>query len=143
MLLHHLGGLNIKKHTTNYIDTFIEVAADCKAISGTPPQTKEPKTAAQIEYEMLIPKPYQYTSDDVLYESNGHRRGISREEFFSKAQPCFRSSALCKRYGWGVHSDGEGKIAIYAIGTPQYTKLQNDESIKHISAMRSSRKNDD
>ena len=133
----------MKRHTTNYTDTFIEVAEDCKAISGTPPQAREPKTSAQIEYEMLISKPYQFTSDDILYESNGHRRGISREEFFSKGQPCFRSSALCKRYGWGVHSDSDEKIAIYAIGTPQYTKLQHDETITHIRAMRSGRKKDD
>ena len=127
-------------HTTNYTETFIEVAEDCMVTTGCPPLDKEPKTAARIEYEMLIFSPYQCTSDDVLYQSNGHRRGISREEFFSKTQPCFRSSALCKRYGWGVHCTHEGKIAIYALGTIQYTQLQNDESIQHIKAMRSSKK---
>jgi hypothetical protein len=126
--------------TTNYVNTFIEIAEDSTAIDGMPPESKEPKTAAQIEYEMLISNPYKYTSDDVLYESNGSRRGISREDFFSKSQPCFRASALGKRYGWGIHSDNEGKIAIYAIGTSQYSKLQNDESIKHLKAMRSSKK---
>ena len=133
----------MKKHTTNYIDTFIEVAEDCKATTGCPPQDKEPKTAARIEYEMLISSPYQYTSDDVLYMSNGDRRGISCEEFFSKGQPCFRSSALCKRYGWGIHSNGDGKIAVYGIETPQYSQLQGDERVKHTSAMRSSKKKDD
>jgi len=133
----------MKKHTTNYIDTFIEVAEDCKATMGCPPQDKEPKTAARIEYEMLISSPYQYTSDDVLYMSNGDRSGISREEFFSKGQPCFRSSALCKRYGWGIHSNDVGKIAIYGVETPQYSQLKGDELVKHTSAMRSSKKKDD
>lgn len=75
----------MKQHTTNYIDTFIEVAEDCSAIVGEPPPDKEPKTAARIEYDMVIGNPYRYTSDDVLYASGGNRRGISREEFFSKA----------------------------------------------------------
>lgn len=129
-----------KQHTTNYYNTFIVVADDSKATEGIAPPMKEPKTAAQIQYEMLIDQPYHYTSDDVLYASNGQRRGLSREEFFAKGQPCFRASALCKRYGWGIHSDQEGKLAIYAMGTPQYNALVKDESIKQIMAIRSSRK---
>ena len=128
-------------HTTNYINTFIEIAEDCITTAGVAPPQKDAKTAAQIEYEILMGNPYQYTSDDVLYQSNGNRRGISREEFFSKGQPCFRASALCKRYGWGVHSNDQGKVAIYAVGTPDYIRLSKDENIKHIRAMRSSNKN--
>ena len=127
----------MKKHTTDYSDTFIEVAEDCMATEATMPPDKEPKTAARIEYEMLISAPYQFASDDVLYESSGHRRGISCDDFFSKGQPCFRASALCKRYGWGVHHNHEGKIAIYAIGTPEYLQMQSDQSIKHTCALRS------
>ena len=128
-------------HTTNYINTFIEIAEDCNATTGEAPPQKDVKTTAQIEYEMLLGNPYQYTSDDVLYQSNGNRRGISREDFFSKGQPCFRASALCKRYGWGVHSNDQGKIAIYAVGTPDYIRLAADKNIKHLRAMRSSSKN--
>ena len=82
------------KNSTNYVDTFIEVAEDCPVTVAEKPLVKEPRTAVQIEYEMLINNPYKYTSDDVLYESNGNRRGISREDFFAKPQPCFRASAL-------------------------------------------------
>ena len=129
----------MKTHTTNYIDTFIEVAEDCKAAVGCPPQDKVPKTAARIEYEMLISNPYQYTSDDVLYESNGNRRGMSRKDFFAKAQPCLRSSALGKRYGWGVHCNRDGKVAIFPLESPQYSHFQNDERLKHTKAMRSAK----
>lgn len=130
----------MKTHTTNYVNTFIEVAGDCKAVAAEAPPEKDPKTAAQIEYEMLISSPYQYTSDDVLYESGGKRRGISREDFFSKGQPCFRSSALTKRYGWGIHCGEDGKIAIYAVESAEYKRLAADDGIKHVKAMRSSRK---
>jgi len=129
-----------KLHTTNYYNTFIEIADDSKETEGSAPPAKEPKTAAQIQYEMLIDSPYHYTSDDVLYVSNGQRRGLSREEFFSKGQPCFRTSALSKRYGWGIHCDHEGKVAIYAVGTAQYDDLKRDGTIKQIMAIRSSRK---
>lgn len=130
----------MKQHTTNYVSTFIEIAEDCPvSVAGEPP-LREPKTAARIEYEMLINNPYRYTSDDILYESNGSRRGINRKDFFSKGQPCFRSSALTKRYGWGVHCDNNGKIAIYAVESPDYKRFSSDESINHIRAMRLSKK---
>ena len=74
----------MKQHTTNYTNTFITVAEDCKAAVGIAPPDTQPKTAARIEYEMLLSSPYQYTSDDVLYQSNGNRKGISKDAFFSK-----------------------------------------------------------
>ena len=128
------------KNSTNYIDTFIEVAEDCPVTIAEMPPAKEPRTAAQIEYEMLIDNPYKYTSDDVLYESNGNRRGIAREDFFAKPQPCFRASALSKKYGWGVHSDEDGKIAIYGLESEEYKRLASDGGIKRLKAMRSSKK---
>ncbi len=130
----------MKQHTTNYFSTFIEAAEDCPVTVAEVPALKEPKTAARIEYEMLSEYPYAYTSDDVLYASNGDRRGISREDFFSKGQPCFRASALTKRYGWGIHSDENGKVAMFAIESEAYKRLAADEGTKHMQAMRLSRK---
>lgn len=125
--------------TTNYYDTFISVADDCPTSIAEIPPVKEPRSIAQIEYEMLEGNPYKYTSDDVLYTANGERRGIARKEFFSKGQPCFRSSPLTKRYGWGVHSDKQGKIAIYPIESDEYKKYSQDEELKQLKAMRSKR----
>ena len=130
----------MSNHSTNYINVFIEAAEDCPVAAAVAPPAKEPRTAAQIEYEMPIDSPYRYTSDDVLYESNGRRRGISREDFFAKAQPCFRASALGKKYGWGVHCDKDGKIAIYAVESEEYQRLAGDGGVKHIKAMRSTKK---
>ena len=39
----------MKVHTTNYFDTFIEVADDTKASSGTTPPSKENKTVAEMQ----------------------------------------------------------------------------------------------
>lgn len=60
-----------------------------------------------------------------------------REKFFSKGQACFRASPLTKRYGFGVHSDDEGKIALYGIETKEYAKFVKDKTVKKVRAMRS------
>ncbi|MEL4105332.1 DUF6157 family protein [Oscillospiraceae bacterium WX1] len=130
----------MKLHTTNYTNAFIETAEDCPVKFAEIPPDKELKTAARMEYEMLANSPYKYTSDDVIYKTKGASKGISREAFFSKGQPCFRASALTKRYGWGVHSDVEGKIAIYPMESIKYSHLVSDESIEHIKAMRNKKK---
>lgn len=62
-----------------------------------------------------------------------------KTKFFSKGQACFRASPLTKRYGWGVHSNAEGKIALYAVGSEEYQKLSEDQALKHLKAMRSKR----
>ena len=130
----------MKIYSTNYINTFIEAAEDCPVTAAQIPPDKEPRTAARIAYDMLIDNPYKYTSDDVLFESNGARRGMSRDDFFSKGQPCFRSSALTKRYGWGIHSNADSRIAVYAVESDEYKHLAKDESLAHIKAVRSSKK---
>ena len=126
-------------HTTNYRNAFITVADGCPATTGEVPPSRDPKSVAQIQYEMVIDHPYKYTSDDVIYISNGERRGIGRDEFFAKGQACFRDSPLTKRYGWGVHSNADGKIALYPVNSDEYTALANDPEINQVRGMRASK----
>ena len=138
----------MKTHTTNYFNTFIEVAEDCPAKAGEIPPVKDnSKTVANIQFDMVYDSPYKYTSDDVLFqvyaEKNDLKGGeveLHRAQFFSKGQPCFRASPLAKRYGWGIHSDQDGKIAIFGCETAEYQKLQDDQNLKTLRAMRTSRK---
>ncbi len=137
----------MKQHTTNYINTFIEVSEDCPvSVSQTPPEKKE-KTVANLQYEQLIKNPYQYTSDDIIFESYVIKNDISegeksdeRVKFFSKGQPCFRSSTLAKRYGFGFHHNDTGKVAIFPIESEEYQNLVQNDSVKKVKAMRSKRK---
>jgi Family of unknown function (DUF6157) len=126
--------------TTNLPNTFISVAADCPAFMAEVPPAREPKTIPRLEYELLINNPYKYTSDDVLYAANGERRGIAREKFFARVQPDFRLSPLTKRYGWGVHIDAEGKIAIYALGSAEYELFARDTTLRQLKGNRSKRR---
>lgn len=137
----------MKVHTTNYQDTFIEIADDCPATSGQMPPVKDnTKTVANIQFEMISKSPYKFTSDDVLFQVFADRNDLTkseykeaRENFFSKGQPCFRASPLTKRYGWGVHSDKDGRIAIFGAETAEYKKLSTDKKLKSVKAMKSSR----
>ena len=52
----------MKTHTTNYFDTFIEVADDTKADCGTQPPAKDKKTIAEMQVELISENPYKYTS---------------------------------------------------------------------------------
>ena len=133
-------------HSTNYYNTFIEVADDCPVTKAEIPPEKSTKTAANLQFEMVKDHPYHYTSDEVLFKVFAMKREIGeaqmtteKENFFSKGQPCFRSSPLPKRYGWGVHSNAEGKVALYAVESAEYEKLSNDKNLEHLKAMRSKR----
>lgn len=126
--------------TTNLPNTFISVADDCPVFMAEIPPKREPKTIPQIEYEMLIDNPYKYTSDDVLYAANGERRGMGRDDYFARIQPDFRLSPLVKRYGWGVHIDENGKIALYALGSGEYEMFASDTSLRRLKGNRSHRK---
>lgn len=135
----------MKIHTTNYINTFIEIAADCPVTkTENPPVKGDVKTVANIQFEILSKHPYKFTSDDVLFQVYADRNDLTkseyknaREQFFSKGQPCFRASPLTKRYGWGVHYNEEGKMAIYSAGSPEYEKFAKDKTLKVIKAMKS------
>lgn len=137
----------MKVHTTNYENTFIEVATDCPAAGGeVPPMKGDAKTVAAIEYEMISKNPYKFTSDDVLFQVFAERKDLTeseleeaRKRFFSKGQACMRASPLTKRYGWGVHNNEKGKIALVASDSPEYRKFLEDEKVPKVKAMRSSR----
>jgi len=134
----------MKTHTTNYFDTFIEVAADTKADFGTKPPSKcDKRTIAELQYDIIANHPYQFTSDDIIFQVFAYKNDLleadfekERELFFSKGQPCFRTSPLTKIYGFGIHCDSCGKIALYGMETDQYQQFLSDPKIKKIKAMK-------
>ena len=137
----------MKVHTTNYETAFIAIAEDCPVSTGEMPPIKgDKKSIANIQFEILKKNPYKYTSDDVLFQVFAKKNDLTETEldearaaYFSKGQACFRASPLTKRYGWGVHHNEEGKIAIYGCESPEYEQFINNDSIKVYKAMRSSK----
>ncbi|MGW9404018.1 DUF6157 family protein [Arthrobacter sp. NPDC055585] len=133
--------------TTNYTDTFIQVAGDSPAQSAkTPPEGKAAPTIAQLQYELLIAAPYSMTSDDLLFEVHARRQGIAdadrdqaRLEYFAKPLACLRSSPLGKQYGWGIHHDSQSRVALVPLGSPEYLEFAGDAGLRQVHAMRSKR----
>jgi hypothetical protein len=138
-------------HTTNCINTFIRVAEDCPARSGEEPQLRGGNpTVATLQYQMVAGEPYRYTSDDVVFATSApgraldakaskKERSMARETFFSRGQACMRASPLVKRFGWGVHADAGGRLAICAIDSKRYQALAADTKLTQVRAMRSKR----
>ena len=137
----------MKEHSTNYFNTFIEIAEDSKATQGEiPPEKGDTKTVASMQFEIVSQNPYKYTSDDVFFQVYANKQDLipaefaeARKEFFSKGQPCFRATPLTKRYGWGVHSNSEGKIALYSCNSAEYEHFAHDPNIKTVKAMKSNK----
>lgn len=136
-----------KIHTTNYENTLILISDDCPALQGKiPPLNKGGKTIAGRQFEILAGSPYKYTSDDVLFMIFAERNDLlpgeldeSRMAFFSKGQACFRASPLPRRYGWGIHANAEGRIALVSANSPEYNSIAADAGITKVKAMRTIR----
>lgn len=137
----------MKIHTTNYVNTFILIADDCPALCGEiPPVKGDTRTVANMQFDLISKNPYKYTSDDISFQVYAVRNDLTKNEykearvkFFSKGQPCFRASPLVKRYGWGMHHDKDGNVALYGCETEEYKKLSKDKSLKILKGMRSAR----
>ena len=135
-------------HSTNYSDTFIVIADDSAAAQGVPPPEKSDNpSVASRTWRAIAEHPYEYTSDDVIFTVWADRQGIpegdrdaAREEFFAKGRACLRASDLGKKYGWGIHHDGEGRVAVYGRETEEYRALASGGELTVLKAMRSTRR---
>jgi hypothetical protein len=143
----------MRKSDMNYYQTFIMVAPDNPTSEGiVQPVRKGAFTKHRIEYELLSNNPYTYTQEDLIYEVHVRHKAISEEELknqstqirnelFQKSQPCLRASMLPKKFGWGLHFDENGKVALYGVESPEYQEFLKNEGgkLNMLAAMRSSR----
>jgi hypothetical protein len=137
---------------TAITNTFVMVADDCPAAAGeVPPDRGGEPTVAALQYQLLAAKPYQLTLEDLIFEVCVRRLGVSaaellrrgatiRAELLAKSHPCLRASPLTKRYGWGAHHDGAGRVALYGVGTADYRRLAaGGPALAVVKAMRARR----
>jgi hypothetical protein len=141
------------EETKSITDTFVCVSADSSAEhSMVPVSKKETKSVHQIQYELLTERPYYYTHEELIYQVHLIHKAIPsndpeislnsvREQLFSKPHACLRASMLTKQYGWGVHYDSEGRIALYGMESPEYSEFieNNDGKLTIHIAMRNKR----
>ena len=133
--------------TVNYRDTLVQVADDCPATEAQVPELRGGKrTKAVVEYELLAKDPYMYTEEEIAFAVHAVTHNIpkasqarERVKFLSKGHPHLRVSALAKRYGWGLHNNAEGKIALIAVESPRYQQLLRDPHTAKVKAFRTTR----
>ncbi len=139
-------------YNVDYVNTFILVAGDTSASHGAEPPLRESHLSIPArQFAMIHDHPYRYTSGEVIFEVHAERTGIphlqreaARDEFFSKGRPCLIASDLGKKYGWGIHCDDQGRLALVGMETPEYGALVDrataNSDVTAVKAMRS-RKN--
>jgi hypothetical protein len=134
-------------------DTFVLVAPDCSVTAAVVPAAKRAATSvAVVQHELLIARPYTLTLEDLIFEVHVRRAGVSRAEaksraaairaeLFARPQACMRTSPLPKRYGWGVHYDERGRLALYAMESEEYRHFAEGkvDGVKVEVALRSKR----
>jgi len=134
----------------NYFRTLIAVADDCPVTeSVAPPDRGANKTVASLQHSMLADSPYVYTQEDVLFITWCERQNVPhmaeddiahlRDEFFAKSQACLRASPLPKKYGWGLHFNDEGRVALCPMDSKEYGDLVTGDQVTVIRAMRTRR----
>ena len=136
----------------NYSNTLIRVAPDCPVSEAVVPTGKRgAKSVPQIEYELLSENPYTFTQEELLFAVHVQRQGIGKgelkarraalwEEFFGKPRACLRASLLPKRYGWGLHFDAEGRIALVPVESGEYRAFVQGKGVATVlMAMRNKR----
>lgn len=130
-------------HTTNYTNTLILPAEDCKTTQALS-QFKS-GTIAALQFEALQDG-YTLTSDDLLVAVTGIRRDVPRDEWtdlraelFAKGQPCMRASPLVKTAGWAVHHDTDQKVALVDPAGTVFAGLMSDVTVTKLRGMRSKR----
>lgn len=124
----------------DYPDIFIQVAPDCPVAHGVVPESKRnPKPVHVIQFEVLSGNPYRYNYEELLFEVHLRRSGTSDPDpgdgdlqsllqALRKKHPCLRTSALGKKYGWGIHGDGEGRLAIWGRDSEEYRRFTEAEN---------------
>lgn len=137
--------------SVDYFRTFVTVAPDSEA-SATQPRLRAGRaTIASATWELLHEHEYELTSGDVIFTVWADRQGIpenerdtARREYFAKDRPCLRASDLGKKFGWGIHADEDGRLALYPVDSEEYAMLAGGTApdgtdVKVLRAMRSKR----
>lgn len=132
----------------NYVDTLIAIAPDSPVQrSVVPPRNTAKPTIAAEHFRLLADHPYELTSEDVIFTVYANKQGITpleraaaREAYFATPRACLRTSPLPKTFGWGLHADATGRLALVPVESDRYAELLDDPGTKAVRAMRSSRR---
>jgi hypothetical protein len=78
--------------------------------------------------------PYKFTEKEFFYEVNAVRRNKAELKIESYL---IQRSLLPRVYGWGVHINEQGKLALVAMESSRYRELQ--ETIRTVKSSKMSK----
>ena len=111
----------------------ITTSENCPASSGIAPTTnRKEKTVTMHYHDLFMESPYCFTYEQAKKEVHENRRGKTDLKLNSYDM---RRSELCKIWGWGVHADRNGKLALVGCETDEYQRLLKDSSVRKIKAL--------
>lgn len=114
------------------VEELILVAEDTQAIKAQePPNSRIPKTIVRIAYEVLSEEDYKYSEAEYHYEVHVKRR---EKEDLKIHNYNIKRSPLLQKYGWGIHRNTEGKLALVAMESERYSELK--KTIKNTKSFR-------
>lgn len=128
----------------SYTNAFITLAPDCPIAVGQVP--RQAMSIAGLEHALLFRSPYRYTAPDLIFEVQRRHKNVRDAELsafrvwlLAKPQPCMRLSMLPKRWGWGIHFDELGRMAIYGAETSDYRRFAMRSDLRVMAARPSRR----
>ncbi|WP_440890175.1 DUF6157 family protein [Vibrio sp. WZ-1] len=93
--------------------------------SEMPPESD---AITRIVYEVLTEHPYRFTEPELHREVHYERRGMRHLKIGSYS---IKRSNLLKKYGWGIHKDSDGRLALVASDTDKYVRLSQTVKTSH------------
>lgn len=128
-------------------DTLILVAPDCPVVIGTVPESKRSPVPFHVcLFEVITEQPYRFTFRELLRQAHARQNGLRPSDVsqadldaLAKKHPCPRTSALPKRFGWGVHVDENGRLALWGRESAEYEQLNRRKDLQIVTALRSRR----
>ncbi len=132
----------MKTHILNLKNTFIQISETCPFRFGLPHKLRlNINSIAHYQYQMLFENPYAFNAEELLFSAYAIHHNIDpvlwkfeQYKYVVKEQPNLRSSPLCQTYGWGLHCDEHGGIALCGAETDLYTEFCNNQDLKQYKA---------
>lgn len=115
----------IEKQNNALVNTLITVASTSEKQSVIPYSKSGKKTEAILLYEVLINNPYQFKQYELFEEVYFK---IKIKPHLKIETYLLQRSELCSIFGWGIHGDKEGRLALVPCESEHYTRLFEDFS---------------
>jgi hypothetical protein len=97
-----------------------------------PSDDRSSKTVvARIEYEVLSENPYTHSRRDFFKLAH---HDIRRKTHLKIDSYLLARSLLVRQFGWGIHVDSNGKLALMPSESEEYGRLLNDPEVKNTRA---------